>query len=128
MTSGTSASTNWNTAILYGYVVTGSVIGSVARYLVSLCVASGLGFPWATLFVNITGSFAIGFYSTLSGPDGRLFANMDGRGKTPLVAISESEFSGLYGLGVEFLKPAPGGPAQLYVKHVSGNYLFNRTK
>jgi len=26
------------------------------------------------LFVNVTGSFVIGFYSTLSGPDGRLFA------------------------------------------------------
>jgi CrcB protein len=29
----------------------------------------------ATLFVNITGSFVIGFYSTLSGPDGRLFSS-----------------------------------------------------
>jgi fluoride exporter len=75
MTSGTPATANWNTAILYGYVVTGSVIGSVARYLVSLSVEPGIGFPWATLFVNVTGSFVIGFYSTLSGHDGRLFAS-----------------------------------------------------
>jgi hypothetical protein len=61
---------------------------------------------------------------TLSG--GALFADMDGRGKTPLTAQSETSFSGLYGLGVEFLKPQSGKPAQLLVKHVSGDYRFNR--
>src|SRR6266702_6365318 len=75
MTSGTPATTHWNTAILYGCVATGSVIGGVARYLASLIIQSGPGVPWATLFVNVTGSFIIGFYSTLSGPDGRLFAS-----------------------------------------------------
>ena len=75
MTSGTPASAKWNTAILYGYVATGSVIGGVARYLASLLIQLGPGFPWSTLFVNVTGSFIIGFYSTLSGPDGRLFAS-----------------------------------------------------
>ncbi|MGH6618655.1 MAG: CrcB family protein, partial [Alphaproteobacteria bacterium] len=30
--------------------------------------------PWGTLFVNVTGSFAIGFYATLAGPKGRLAA------------------------------------------------------
>jgi fluoride exporter len=75
MTSGTTATSNWTHAILYGYIATGSVIGGVARYLASLIIQSGPGFPWATLFVNVTGSFIIGFYSTLSGPDGRLFAS-----------------------------------------------------
>jgi hypothetical protein len=55
--------------------------------------------------------------------DGRLFANMDGRGKTELIASSETEFSGLYGLGVEFIRSGSGG---LFVKHVSGNYRFAR--
>jgi hypothetical protein len=54
--------------------------------------------------------------------DGRLFANMDGRGTVPLVASSEVAFSGLYGLGVDFV---PGGGG-LFVKHVSGNYRFIR--
>jgi len=49
-----------------------------------------------------------------------LFADMDGRGKTPLVAQSETGFSGLYGLGVEFSK------GELFVKHVSGDYRFTR--
>jgi CrcB protein len=65
----------WNSVILYGYVAAGSVLGGVARYLLSLLIEQFPGFPWATLFVNVTGSFIIGFYSTLSGPDGRLFAS-----------------------------------------------------
>jgi hypothetical protein len=55
--------------------------------------------------------------------NGRLLADMDGRGKVPLIASSETAFSGLYGLGVEFVQGASGG---LFVKHVSGNYRFAR--
>jgi hypothetical protein len=55
--------------------------------------------------------------------DGHLFADMDGRGKVPLIATSTTAFSGLYGLGVEFV---PAGGGGLFVKHVSGNYRFNR--
>ena len=58
---------------------------------------------------------------TFSG--GRLLADMDGRGKVPLIASSETAFAGLYGLGVEFTR---GGAAGLFVKHVSGNYRFAR--
>jgi len=65
-----------NTAILYAYVSVGSVLGGVARYLVSLLVLPIADFPLATLFVNVTGSFIIGFYATLTGPDGRWFANV----------------------------------------------------
>ena len=52
--------------------------------------------------------------------DGRLVGEMDGRGKQVLIASSDTEFSGLYGLGVQFIN---GG---LFVKHVSGNYRFAR--
>ena len=58
-----------------------------------------------------------------------LFGDMDGRGKTPLVAQSETSFSGLYGLGVEFVKSESGGETtQLLVKHVSSDYRFVRKK
>ena len=56
--------------------------------------------------------------------DGTLYGDMDGRGKVPLVAQSPTLFSGLYGLGVEFVTDAGGVPASLFVKHVSGDYRF----
>jgi len=55
--------------------------------------------------------------------NGKLFADMDGRGKVSLIALSETLFSGLYGLGVEFVTGGSGG---LFVKHVSGDYRFAR--
>ena len=58
---------------LINYLAAGGVFGSVARWVAGLLIPIVSGFPFATLFVNITGSFIIGFYSTLSGPDGRLF-------------------------------------------------------
>ena len=67
----------WDTAGSYISVALGSIVGGVARYLVSVLFVSqfGSGFPWATLFVNVTGSFIIGFYAALTGPDGRLFVS-----------------------------------------------------
>ena len=75
MTGGKATSNARNTAILYICVAIGGVLGSLARYIAALIIPVVAGFPWPTLFVNITGSFLIGFYATLSGPDGRLFAS-----------------------------------------------------
>ena len=60
-------------------VAAGSVAGGVARYVVGLLLATGTGFPWATLFVNITGSFVIGFYATSSGSAGHMPASVQQR-------------------------------------------------
>jgi hypothetical protein len=59
----------------------------------------------------------------ISVVDGKLVANMDGRGDVPLIGTSNTSFTGLYGLGVEFIEGGAGG---LFVKHVSGNYRFAR--
>jgi fluoride exporter len=63
----------------YVCVAAGSVAGGVARYLVALLFATAAGFPWATLFVNVTGSFIIGCYATLSGSEGRMPASVQQR-------------------------------------------------
>ncbi|WP_279478498.1 fluoride efflux transporter CrcB [Aureimonas sp. SK2] len=43
-------------------VALGGALGSMARYGVAVAAARwlGLGFPYGTLFVNVTGSFAMG--------------------------------------------------------------------
>jgi fluoride exporter len=61
-------------------VGTGGFLGSIARYVVALMFAPlAPGFPFATLTVNILGSFLIGFLgelavsTTLVSPEARLF-------------------------------------------------------
>ena len=60
---------------LYLWIAVGSALGGVARFALSGVVAHHLGetFPWGTLIVNVSGSFAIGLFSTLTDPDGRMF-------------------------------------------------------
>jgi CrcB protein len=62
--------------MLYLLVGLGGALGSMARFWLSGLVANQIGetFPWGTLAVNVTGSFIIGFFATLTGPDGRMFA------------------------------------------------------
>jgi len=66
--------------ITYLYIAIGSALGGMARYWCSGFVAERLGetFPWGTIFINIFGSFVIGFFATFSGPDSRylISANM----------------------------------------------------
>ena len=58
----------------YLWIGIGSALGGMARYWCSGFVAARFGetFPWGTIAVNIIGSFVIGFFATISGPDGRL--------------------------------------------------------
>jgi CrcB protein len=60
--------------LAYLWIGIGSALGGMARYWCSGFVASHLGetFPWGTIAVNVIGSFIIGFFATISGPDGRL--------------------------------------------------------
>ena len=41
-------------------VALGGGLGAVARYLVSVALAGGDGFPWGTLAANLAGCFGIG--------------------------------------------------------------------
>src|ERR1700757_781816 len=60
--------------ITYLCVALGSAVGGTARYALSGVIANWIGitFPWGTLVINITGSFVIGIFNTLTAPDGIL--------------------------------------------------------
>ncbi len=59
----------------YVLVAAGGAIGSTLRYWLGGLIANWVGqtFPWGTLVINVTGSFVIGLFATLTGPDGRIF-------------------------------------------------------
>jgi CrcB protein len=58
--------------VTYLWIGLGSALGGMARYWCSGFVADRIGetFPWGTLLVNVVGSFIIGFFATLTAPDG----------------------------------------------------------
>jgi CrcB protein len=60
--------------VAYLWIALGSALGGMARYWCAGFVGARLGneFPWGTVLINVLGSFVIGFFATLSGPDGRL--------------------------------------------------------
>ena len=63
--------------LAYLWVAIGGALGSVGRFWLSGLVSAtrfGETFPLGTLLINVTGSFVIGFFATLTGPDGRWLA------------------------------------------------------
>ena len=60
--------------------------------------------------------------------DGALFAELKGRGKVQLVAQSDINFQGFFGLGIQFIADGQGVPTHLLEMHVSGNYRFQRKR
>lgn len=56
------------------WIFIGGGLGSVARWWASNIVAQRFGetFPWGTIAVNVSGSFIIGLFATISGPEGRV--------------------------------------------------------
>ena len=67
--------------MLYLWIMVGSALGGAARYWFSGAVSNRIGetFPWGTMLVNISGSFVIGLFATLTGPDGRLLVGTTAR-------------------------------------------------
>ena len=67
--------------LAYVWVALGGALGTTARYWLSGVVARSIGetFPWGTLVINVSGSFVIGFFAALTGPDGRWFVGSNAR-------------------------------------------------
>jgi len=59
----------------YLLVAIGGAFGSTLRYWLGGLIANAVGqtFPWGTLVINVTGSFAIGLFGALTAPEGRVF-------------------------------------------------------
>lgn len=57
----------------YLSIAIGGALGSVARFWLAAACAERIAgsFPWGTLIVNVTGSFAIGLIAALTGAEGR---------------------------------------------------------
>ena len=62
-------------------IAVGGALGSVGRFWCSGIVARAFGatFPWGTLVVNVVGSFVIGFFAAVTGPDGRVIVGTTAR-------------------------------------------------
>lgn len=65
----------------YLWVGLGGALGSVVRFWCSGFVARHFGetFPLGTLVVNVSGSFLIGFFATITGTEGRWLVGPSGR-------------------------------------------------
>ena len=67
--------------LAYLWIAMGGALGSVARYWFSGVIGRQFGetFPWGTLLVNVSGSFAVGLLAALAEPGGRRFIGPTGR-------------------------------------------------
>lgn len=62
---------------LYCIVMLGGALGTGCRLWLSGLIASRYGetFPWGTLIVNVIGSFVIGLFIGLTGPEGKFMTS-----------------------------------------------------
>lgn len=60
--------------MVIAYVALGSAIGGSVRYLIGtlMPVRADVGFPWATLFVNVTGSLLLGLIARYASVPGTM--------------------------------------------------------
>jgi CrcB protein len=65
----------------YLIVGLGGAIGTIGRFWLNDAVSRRFGetFPLGTLVINVTGSFAIAFFATMTTPEGRWMAPARGR-------------------------------------------------
>jgi CrcB protein len=63
-----------NPLTAYLVIGLGSALGGGARYGCGVLAAAvwPVAFPWMTILINMLGSFVIGLFATLTGPDGRV--------------------------------------------------------
>jgi fluoride exporter len=65
----------------YLWIAIGSAIGGIARHWCTMVATVWFGatFPWGTLFINILGSFVIGLFFAITGPQGRFDVSLNAK-------------------------------------------------
>jgi fluoride exporter len=65
----------------YLWIAIGSALGGAARHWCTMVATAWFGatFPWGTLFINILGSFVIGLFFAVTGPQGRFDVPLDAK-------------------------------------------------
>jgi fluoride exporter len=60
----------------YLWVTVGSALGGLLRYAITrMTLNMSAGFPYGTIFINVVGSFVIGYFGTLTLQSGRYAAS-----------------------------------------------------
>jgi fluoride exporter len=60
----------------YLWVTVGSALGGLLRYAITrMTLTMSAGFPYGTIFINVVGSFVIGYFGTLTLQSGRYAAS-----------------------------------------------------
>ena len=110
--------------ITYLWIAVGSAIGGVARYGCSSLAAHWFGetFPWGTMIVNVVGSFIIGFFATLTGPDGRVLASPDAR-QFVMIGLCGG-YTTFSSFSLQTLTLVQGGEASRAAVNILGSVVF----
>lgn len=100
----------------------GGLCGTVARYLVDTWItdATHATFPWGTLVINVTGSFAIGLLFVLTVERGSLPAEL----RAPLGIGFLGGYTTFSTFMLESLRLAQDGSWTLAVANIAGSVLL----
>ena len=109
--------------MVYLWIAIGSALGGVGRDGLQGVAARlfGATFPWGTLIVNILGCTFIGWFATVTSPDGRIFLGTTAR-QFVMVGICGG-FTTFSSFSLETLNLARAGEPARAIGYVLGSVL-----
>lgn len=112
------------TLSLSAWIALGSGIGGLLRFWCSGLIARSVGetFPWGTLAVNVSGSFLIGLFAVVAGPDGRLLVGSTAR-QCVMVGIFGG-FTTFSSFSLQTLALMQGGEWRLAFANIAGSVVL----
>ena len=100
----------------------GGFCGAIARYAVDTWISDAVRtpFPWGTLAINVTGSFALGLLFTLTAERGPLPEEL----RLPLGVGFLGAYTTFSTFALESLRLADSGSSSLAIANVAGSVLL----